>query len=84
MRGAREGLRARGAGLGSFRNARGGAAARYDGRIALDAPVARETAQALTTFSIAPASFTSRADRPPASCVESVISTRFQTLNHSG
>lgn len=34
--------------------------------------------------SIALASLTSRAESPPASWVESVISTRFQTLNHSG
>ena len=34
--------------------------------------------------SIAFASRTSRAESPPASCVESVISTRFQTLDHSG
>ena len=35
-------------------------------------------------LSIACASLTSSSVRPPASCVESVTSTRFQTLNHSG
>ena len=54
---------------------------RAEAALAARAPMA--THQGMSA-SIARASATSRSDRPPASCVVSVTSTRFQTLNHSG